>query len=188
DQKSPAPGTKGDEGASKAPPPPRGSWGDRFELLVHFEINRPSDAKGRYRRPYVAVWVEDQNGHAVRTLTLWISLGGAGPDQWLPELRRWYRGDEAHSQVERKQMAYTIGRPTRPPGKYTVSWDGKDDHGQPLGAGTYTILIEAAREHGTYQLIRKQVTLADQPFAEELKGNVEIKSATIEYRRKQPRR
>ena len=46
------------------------------------------------------------------------------------------------------------------------------------------MLIDAAREHGTYQGIRKQVTLGDRPFAEELKGNVEIKSAAIEYRRK----
>ena len=28
------------------------------------------------------------------------------------------------------------------------------------------------------------MTLGDQPFTEELKGNVEIKSASIEYRRK----
>ena len=46
------------------------------------------------------------------------------------------------------------------------------------------ISIEAAREHGTYQSIRKRVTLTDQPFTEELKGNVEIRSASIEYRRK----
>ena len=75
------------------------------------------------------------------------------------------------------------GRPA-PPGKYKVIWDGKDDHGKPVPAGEYTICIEAAREHGTYQSIRKEVTIADKPFTEELKGNVEIKSASIEYRRK----
>jgi len=30
------------------------------------------------------------------------------------------------------------------------------------------------------------VTLGEQPFTEQLKGNVEIKSAAIEYRRKAP--
>ena len=30
------------------------------------------------------------------------------------------------------------------------------------------------------------MTLADKPFTEELRGNVEIKSASIEYRRKTP--
>ena len=54
--------------------------------------------------------------------------------------------------------------------------------------GEYTLCIDAAREHGTYQNIRKEVTLGDKPFTEELKGNVEIKSASIEYRRKAARR
>ena len=53
-------------------------WGDAFELAVNFEINRP-DAGGRYRRPYVAVWVEDKDGFPVRNLLLWVSQGGAGP-------------------------------------------------------------------------------------------------------------
>ena len=33
-------------------------------------------------------------------------------------------------------------------------------------------------------LVRKELELADRPFAEELKGDVEIKSATVTYRRK----
>ena len=85
---------------------------------------------------------------------------------------------------DKKELLFTIARPTRQAGKYKVIWDGKDDHGKPLPAGEYTISIEAAREHGTYQNIRKQVTLSDKPFTEELKGNVEIRSASIEYRRK----
>ena len=88
--------------------------------------------------------------------------------------------------VDKTDLFATIARPTRPPGKYEVLWDGKDDHGKPLTRGEYTLFIEAAREHGTYQIIRKQVTLAGKPFAEELKGNVEIKSASVEYRRKGP--
>ena len=106
-----------------------------------------------------------------------------GP-RWLPDLKRWYRDDQARRLVDETNLVDTIARPTRPPGKYEVIWDGKDDHGKPLAAGEYTVSIEAAREHGTYQIIRKAVTLADKPFAEELKGNVEIKSASIEYRRK----
>ena len=41
-------------------------------------------------------------------------------------------------------------------------WDGKDNHGKQLAGGEYTIFIEAAREHGTYQSIRQQVSLSDQ--------------------------
>ena len=54
----------------------------------------------------------------------------------------------------------------------------------PVEGGQYTIYIEAAREHGTYQSIRKPITVANKPFTEQLKGNVEIKSASVAYRRR----
>ena len=46
------------------------------------------------------------------------------------------------------------------------------------------MFIEAAREHGTHQVIRAPITIADEPFAEEYEGNVEIKSAAVEFERK----
>ncbi len=162
------------------------SWSRDFELEVDFEINQPDGQGRRYRRPYVAIWVENKEGFPVRNLTLWVSMGGAGPFQWLPDLKRWYRADQARKEVENKDLIFTTARPTRPPGQYKVIWDGKDDHGNPVASGEYTILIDAAREHGTYQSIRKLVALGEQPFTEQLKGNVEIKSAAIEYRRKAP--
>jgi thiamine biosynthesis lipoprotein ApbE len=159
-------------------------WPEGLELAVNFEINRPDATEGRYRRPYVAIWVEDKNGVSVRTLALWVSFGGAGPFQWLPDLKRWYKTDGDRKLTDKKEILFTVSRPTRPPGRYKVIWDGKDNFGKQLQGGDYTVTIEAAREHGTYQSIRKSVSLSDKPFNEELKGNVEIKSASIEYRRK----
>ena len=101
-----------------------------FELVVNFEINAPEGGGRRYRRPYVAVWVEDEKGFPVRNLVLWVSMGGAGPFQWLPDLKRWYRADLERKQVEKKDLFFTIARPTRQPGKYKVVWDGKDEPGQ----------------------------------------------------------
>ena len=86
--------------------------------------------------------------------------------------------------AEHRDITSSVSSDTRPPGKYTLKWDGKDNAGKPVKPGKYTVCIEAAREHGTYQSSRKPVTLSDQPFTEELKGNVEIRSASIEYRRK----
>jgi thiamine biosynthesis lipoprotein len=163
-----------------------GGWGDERELLVRFEINRPQE-RGRYRRPYVAIWVEDEGGAPVRNLLLWVSMGGPGPFEWLPDLKRWHADDKARAKANKTDV-FQIAQPTRPPGEYSALWDGKDDHGKPLKAGTYTILIEAVREHGGYGLIRKQVTLAGDDFVQELKGNDEIKSATLEYRRKGAKR
>jgi thiamine biosynthesis lipoprotein len=163
---------------------PRPAWDNDFELVVSFEINLPEAEKGRYRRPYVAVWAEDSDGKSVRTLALWVSLSGSGPFQWLPDLKRWYKSDDDRKLAGKKDIFFTISRPTRPSGKYKLIWDGKDNDGKVLGGGEYTIFIEAAREHGTYQNIRKQVSLTNKPFREDLKGNVEIRSASIEYHRK----
>lgn len=162
------------------PPKAEGGWGDDHELLVRFEINRPQE-KGRYRRPYVAVWVQNEDGKPVRNLLFWVSMGGAGPFQWIPDLKRWHADDRGRAKAERIDV-FQVAQPTRPPGEYSVVWDGKDDHGKPLKPGKYTVLIEAVREHGGYGLIRKQVTLSDDHFVEKLKGNDEIKSATLEYR------
>lgn len=170
--------------AEQAQAPAPAHWGDAFELAVAFEVNNPDTGGERYRRPYVAIWVEDEKGFPVRNLLLWVSMGGSGPFQWLPDLKRWYRVDQLRKQTDKRDMVLTIARPTRPPGKYSVVWDGKDDRGRPLPPGAYTLTIDAAREHGTYQSIRKRVTIADTPFTEELPGNVEIRSASIAYRRK----
>ncbi|MBI1322550.1 DUF2271 domain-containing protein [bacterium] len=148
-----------------------------LSLKVEFEIDQP-DASRRYRKPYVAVWVEDKDGLTVRTLALWLQKNGS---RWHPDLRRWWRDDQARKLLEDSDLIETVSRPTRPAGKYDVSWDGKDDSGAPVKPGQYTILIEAAREHGTYQLIRQEVTLGDKPFAKNLAGNVEIKSARVVY-------
>jgi hypothetical protein len=172
------------DGRREEPSTAPATWSREFELVVNFEINSPEGEGRRYRRPYVAIWIENKEGRPIRTLTLWVSMGGSGPFQWIPDLKRWYKADQIRKQTDKKEMVFTIARPTRPPGKYRVIWDGKDDHGKPAPAGEYTLLIDAAREHGTYQNLRKTVTLGDQPFTEELKGDVEIKSATIEYRKK----
>ena len=72
---------------------------------------------------------------------------------------------------------------TRPPGKYTVRWDGKDNQGQTVKPGKYTICIEAAREHGTYQVIRQELDFGGPPRQVQLPGNTEIASVALDYRK-----
>jgi len=43
------------------------------------------------------------------------------------------------------------------------------------------VFIEAVREHGSHQLLRKEFVVGGQAIKAELKGNEEIKSASIEY-------
>jgi NAD(P)-dependent dehydrogenase (short-subunit alcohol dehydrogenase family) len=48
-------------------------WNDATELAINFEVFAPSS--GRYKRPYIAVWIEDASGFPVRTLALWVQTG-----------------------------------------------------------------------------------------------------------------
>ena len=150
-----------------------------MELKIDFEINNPGGG-GPYRRPYVAVWIEDAKGFPVRTLTLWV----AG-SRWVPELRRWHRSDQVRRKIDEFDLVARAGS-TRKPGKYSVVWDGRDGDERLCPSGEYTVYIEAAREHGTNQVIRQKLTLAAEPQKHELAGNIEIKAAQLEYRRAAP--
>lgn len=159
-------------------------WDTTMELLVNFEIHRPAGNSRGYRRPYVAVWVEDAEGFPVRTLALWLQTDGPGP-RWHPDLRQWYRNDKLRLLVDEKPLIGTISAATRPPGKYKVVWDGKDDHGELVNAGKYTLFLEAAREHGTYQLMKHEMQVGGtKVFQADLEGNEEFKGASLDYRRR----
>ena len=119
----------------------------------------------------------------MRTLELWFQQGGRGL-RWLRDLRAWVRGEQLRKLAEGGDLAATVSSATRQPGKYSVVWDGKDDQKKPVSQGEYFICVEAAREHGTYQLIRKNFPLTSKPLKAELGGNLEIKSADIELRKK----
>ena len=156
-------------------------WDDRYELAVDFEIAQPNE--GRYHRPYVAVWVEDGSGRAVRTLVLWVNRNGKGP-RYFHELRRWFRDEGSAQASGRPDLVSTISSATRLPGKYSASWDGRDDRGRVVEQGAYRLYIEAAREHGSYQLIQHDLDLGLEPKTIDLAGNREIARAHVEYRRR----
>lgn len=152
------------------------TWDPAFELAVTLELARPG---GRARRPYVAVWIEDSNHQHVRTLALWVAR-----PRWLPDLRAWYRADRTRAQAEGTDLVGVVSSATRAAGRYTVTWDGNNQQGKPVTPGTYTVFIEAAREHGTYQLLRQDVTTAGSVSHVDLAGGTEITAAAIDYRRK----
>ena len=143
-------------------------WNPNQELLIDIELPR---FEGRSHRPFVAVWVEDEAGKPVRQLALWYNKA-----RWLPELRAWYNLNT--------DDAVSIASATRSPGQYTLAWDGKDDGGQFVKQGKYTILIEAAREHGSHQLIHQTMDFNGKTKQQPLNGNVEIASAALDYREK----
>ncbi|MBY0502264.1 MAG: DUF2271 domain-containing protein [Bryobacteraceae bacterium] len=154
--------------AAQAPAP--------FEVIVNLELARIEGQ--RYRRPYVAVWVEDKDRFPVRTVALWLEK-----DRWLPELKGWYRDDRLRLLAEGNEIVTTVSSATRPPGKYTLKWDGKDAKGALVKPGKYTICVEASREHGSYQILRQEIDLAGAAKQFPLTGGTEIASASIDFHR-----
>jgi thiamine biosynthesis lipoprotein len=147
-----------------------------FELVVNFGINLQKE--GFAKRPYVAVWVEDENHAPVRTIAIWHER-----DRYLPELKSWYLKYRDIYTTD-KNVLSTVSSATRSAGKYTLKWDGKDDKGNDVKSGKYTIKIEATREHGTYQLMRQELDWNNTPQLINLPGNVEISSVSFDYRKK----
>lgn len=155
-------------------------WDSSLELLINFELSAPT--QGFYRRPYVAVWIEDKEGSPVRTLELWYQQGRGV--RWLRHLSAWLRGEQLRKLADGGDLTTTASSPTRQPGKYSVAWDGKDDMKKLASQGEYFIAIEVAQEHGPYELLRKGFPLTNKPLKADLGGNPQIKSASIELRKK----
>ncbi len=155
---------------------------DAAGLHVWFSIERPEGR--RYRRPYLAVWLEDADGFPVKTGALWVQTDQPGP-RWHRDLTRWFRNDRMRKVVEKTDLidgVDGISGPTRGPGKYEVHFDGTDNAGDTLPTGVYTLCLEAAREHGTYKIIREKFEWGSKSLEKKsLKGNLEIPVASYEF-------
>ena len=151
-----------------------GMWNPAFELTI--DLNLPRIEEFRYRRPYVAVWIEDADRNPVRTIALWTEK-----PRYIQELRQWYRDDQARSRAGGSELWRTVSSATRPPGSYTLTWDGKDDEGKLVKAGKYTVCVEAAREHGGYDIQRKELDFDNKPQQESVPAGTELGAVTIDY-------
>ncbi|HXB08906.1 MAG TPA: DUF2271 domain-containing protein, partial [Puia sp.] len=173
---APRPAIKTSPDATQATTPASASITKDFELIVNLEINLQKE--GSVKRPYVAVWVEDENHASVRTITLWH-----GAERYLPELRSWFLKYRGLYNTD-KNFSSSVTSATRSAGKYAVKWDGKDDKGNDVPPGKYIVKIEISREHGTYQLMRQEIDCDDTPKSFTLPGNIEISAASLDYRKK----
>jgi FAD:protein FMN transferase len=150
------------------------SWNNGYELAINLELMK---FEGRSRRPFVAIWVEDNNKKTVKTLALWFNK-----PRWLPDLKEWFRKNSDTYQNGSKDV-FSIGTATRPAGSYAIKWDGKNEEGVLVPEGNYTVYIEVVREHGTYQLTKQEVSCKNKPQQFTLKHNEEVASASVEYKK-----
>jgi thiamine biosynthesis lipoprotein ApbE len=151
------------------------AWNTSYELVVNVELPQ---LDGRAQRPYMAVWIEDQDKFPVRTIALWFNK-----DRFLPELKVWHHAAQLTSESGGADVTHSVSSATRSAGKYTLKWDGKDDTGKLVKPGRYTVFIEAVREHGGYVLLHQEMEFYGNPNTIQLKGNTEVANASLEYRR-----
>jgi hypothetical protein len=160
---------------SAAPAPAAGGTFDpAHEMAIAFSFVADTAAGGRFHNPYVAVWVEDAAGAAVRSISLNYQLGRG--EKWLPDLTRWFRTGKPTAAVE------TISSATKVPGAYKLVWDGMSDSKQAVPHGDYFVCIEAAREKGPYQIVREQVSVGATPFVKALAAKGELQNVSVELR------
>jgi hypothetical protein len=137
------------------------------ELAVSFSFTPTST--DRVRNPYIAVWVEDTSGNLVKTISLWYQSGKG--DRWLSDLQQW-------ASTSGEAVDESTSGATRSAGDYTVVWDGTDANGNPVAQGEYVLFIEAAREHGPYELISQDITISDAGFDVTMSDNGELTGAS----------
>jgi thiamine biosynthesis lipoprotein ApbE len=145
------------------------------ELVINLEL---AQHQGYAKRPFAAVWVEDIDQHIVKTIALWYNK-----QRWLPDLRTWFRKNR-ETMMGDPSLFGSVTSATRSPGKYTLKWDGKDDKGNTLKSGKYTLFIEVAREHGGYDLLKQEVDCGNASKQYQLQGEAEVAGALIDYKSK----
>jgi FAD:protein FMN transferase len=152
-----------------------GQWNPAYELTISLELMQ---FNGPYRRPFVAIWIEDKDKTPVKNLLVWYNK-----PKWLRDMKAWYRANYSNFNVE-SQTINSISSATRPAGKYDIKWDGKNDKGEYVKEGTYTVNIEVVREHGTYQLITQDIKINNKASKFKLPANPEVASASLEIKKK----
>lgn len=146
-------------------------WPGNMEFNVEFEV--PELSVAEYRRPYVAIWINDATGQPVQSL-----LVAGDSARWLRELRQWWRklGRNDDALIDAAAGA------TRKPGRYQLEWDGRNFNGQKVAAGNYELHVEVAREHGGHENLVLPFLLDGKAIKLRQQGQQELGTVTLNLR------
>ncbi len=112
-------------------------------------LTLPTLPVAEYHRPYVATWIEGADGAAVQTLSIWYETSDpAEGEDYLKDLRTWWRKGGRSLALP----ADGVSGATRAPGRQTVTVPAA--RLTALRPGAYTLVVEAAREHGGREVVR----------------------------------
>lgn len=114
------------------------------DLSLKIEILTFSVAE--YHKPYVAAWIEREDGSVVSTVALWYEVRSRinEGEKYLKDLRQWWR----RAGRDMKVPVDGLTGATRAPGEQQLTLtDGKQPMPK-LAPGKYKLMVEAAREGG----------------------------------------
>lgn len=119
------------------------------ELALSVEI--PQLDVAEYHRPYVAIWLENQQDRAITNLAVWydLKLADREGEKWLKDMRQWWR----RSGRGLEMPLDGVSGATRRPGEHTLRFDTTDAPLANLAPGEYRLVVEAAREVGGRELL-----------------------------------
>ena len=116
---------------------PAGRTGARVSIGLQLKAIPRSCAS-----PYVAAWVENTKGQHVVTIAQW-----GNNSRFTSNLSTWW-GVTA----DIPNILQAVSRATRPFGKYTLEWNGRDQAGVVVPPGKYKIVVEVTIEHGGHSI------------------------------------
>ncbi|HMN46465.1 MAG TPA: DUF2271 domain-containing protein [Povalibacter sp.] len=137
------------------------AWSDGWQALATFTAPRRQLIRDpSFRSPYLAMWITAPDNRPVRTLL----LVGKRAD-WQKDNYLWWSMNRAHTD----RLVTTRSMSTSGAGVYNVFWDGVDDAGERVPAGTYVLHVETSRERGrhTYRSLTLELGTARR-FVQEL--------------------
>lgn len=131
------------EARTQAPAPAQANaWQQGWQALATFTAPRRQLIRDpQFRSPYVAMWITDRDNNPVRTLL----LVGKRAD-WQKDNFIWW----SMNRPSTERLVATRSMSTSAAGVYNVFWDGVDDAGKPVAAGTYVLHVETSRERGKH--------------------------------------
>jgi hypothetical protein len=140
-------------------------------LDVTLTIPRLSVAE--YHRPYVAIWLEKE-GAPAKTLAVFYDddMKANEGTKWLRDIRQWWRV----SGRTMKFPAAGVTGATKAPGTHKLAFKPQ------LGPGSYTLVVEAAREVGGRELVRLPFSLPKGGTARAA-GSTELGAVTLTVKR-----
>lgn len=148
-----------------------GVWPAGYQVTISLTLADLARGRRKAHRPYVVVWVEDARGNPLRTLAIW-----GDETKYLKELSTWYRYARKDSDLIRR-----VSRASRSPGAYTLAWDGTDDKGKRVPAGSYTVRIELDREKGQHVTMSGRIDCGDKPATGSMTDTADVTGVRLIY-------